>query len=75
MWDAIVDGSCSPMKFSHNCYLKQSSDTRGILRNWRYQPYAIILIDEAQDVNAVTLQFLLSQPCLVVLVGDRYQHI
>jgi superfamily I DNA/RNA helicase len=79
MWDAVVDNTCSPMKFSHNCYLKQFSDelvdTHGILRNWRGRPYAIILIDEAQDVNAVTLQFLLSQPCLVVLVGDRHQHI
>lgn len=39
MWDAIVDNTCSPMKFSHNCYLKQFSDelvdTRGILKHWR----------------------------------------
>lgn len=79
MWQAILDSSCRPLKFSHNTYLKQFSDAladnQGILRNWRGQPYQIILIDEAQDVNPVTLQMLLSQPCLRVLVGDRHQHI
>lgn len=79
MWQAIVDSSCRPMKFSHNTYLKQFSDAlvdnQGILRNWRGQCYQIILIDEAQDVNPVTPQMLLSQPCLRVLVGDRHQHI
>ncbi|WIA33571.1 hypothetical protein OEZ86_006695 [Tetradesmus obliquus] len=79
MWQAIMDSSCRPLKFSHNTYLKQFSDSlvdnQGILRNWRGQRYQIILIDEAQDVNLVTLQMLLSQPCLRVLVGDRHQHI
>lgn len=34
-----------------------------------------ILIDEAQDMNAVTLQMLMTQTCTRILVGDRYQHI
>jgi superfamily I DNA/RNA helicase len=79
MWEAIVDNTCRPMRFTHNCYLKQFSDalvdSSGILRNWRGEPYIMILIDEAQDVNPVTLQMLLSQPCMRVLVGDRHQHI
>lgn len=35
----------------------------------------VILFDEAQDANPVTRQFVLSQPCRVILVGDRYQQI
>jgi hypothetical protein len=35
----------------------------------------VILFDEAQDANPVTSQFVLSQPCRVILVGDRYQQI
>ncbi|HDS6908222.1 TPA: UvrD-helicase domain-containing protein [Klebsiella oxytoca] len=34
-----------------------------------------ILFDEAQDANQVTSAFVLSQPCRIVLVGDRYQQI
>jgi F-box protein 18 (helicase) len=79
MWEAIANNTCKPLKFSHNTYLKQFSDAlvdrHGILRNWRGQPYQVILMDEAQDINKVTLQMLLSQPCLRVLVGDRHQHI
>lgn len=35
----------------------------------------VILFDEAQDANPVTRQFVLSQPCRIILVGDRYQQI
>lgn len=35
----------------------------------------VILFDEAQDANPVTSQFVLSQPCRIILVGDRYQQI
>lgn len=34
-----------------------------------------ILFDEAQDANPVTSAIVLSQPCRVILVGDRHQQI
>lgn len=34
-----------------------------------------ILFDEAQDTSPVTSAFILSQPCRIVLAGDRYQQI
>lgn len=80
LWDMLVAGTTGyGTKFTHNMYLKMFSDdlvqSGGVITNWQGRPYDVILIDEAQDVNPVTLQMLMAQPCLKVLVGDRHQHI
>ncbi|HDX9112748.1 TPA: ATP-dependent helicase [Klebsiella michiganensis] len=61
----------SDFPITHDVYLKlfQLSGP-GLASKWD-----TILFDEAQDANPVTSAFVLSQPCRVVLVGDRYQQI
>eukprot|EP00775_Hariotina_reticulata_P006602 gene6602-6830_t len=65
-------------RFTFNMYLKMFTmdvvNGRGELGNG---PYDVILVDEAQDINPVTLQLLMSQlpHSVLVLVGDKHQHI
>ncbi|MGX9835939.1 UvrD-helicase domain-containing protein [Enterobacter dykesii] len=61
----------SDFPITHDVYLKlfQLSGP-GLASKWD-----TILFDEAQDANPVTSAFVLSQPCRIVLVGDRYQQI
>ncbi|MFD1803607.1 UvrD-helicase domain-containing protein [Mixta tenebrionis] len=61
----------STFPVTHDVYLKlfQLSNP-DLARRWD-----TILFDEAQDANPVTSAFVLSQPCRVILVGDRYQQI
>lgn len=61
----------SDFPITHDVYLKlfQLSEP-DLSKNWD-----TLLFDEAQDANPVTSAFVLSQPCRVVLVGDRYQQI
>ncbi|OSL37113.1 putative DNA helicase [Escherichia coli TA464] len=56
---------------THDTYLKlfQLSSPE-LSRRWD-----TILFDEAQDANPVTSALVLSQPCRIILVGDRYQQI
>ncbi|ABV20119.1 conserved hypothetical protein [Escherichia coli O139:H28 str. E24377A] len=56
---------------THDTYLKLFQlSSPDLSRRWD-----IILFDEAQDANPVTSALVLSQPCRVILVGDRYQQI
>ncbi|EAS0545233.1 DNA helicase [Salmonella enterica] len=61
----------SDFPISHDVYLKlfQLSEP-DLSKHWD-----TLLFDEAQDANPVTSAFVLSQPCRIVLVGDRYQQI
>lgn len=61
----------STFPITHDVYLKlfQLSGPK-LASKWD-----TILFDEAQDANPVTSAFVLSQPCQIVLVGDRYQQI
>lgn len=61
----------SDFPITHDVYLKlfQLSEP-DLSKHWD-----TLLFDEAQDANPVTSAFVLSQPCRVVLVGDRYQQI
>ncbi|MED0222399.1 DNA helicase, partial [Escherichia coli] len=54
---------------THDTYLKLFQlSSPDLSRRWD-----TILFDEAQDANPVTSALVLSQPCGVILVGDRYQ--
>ncbi len=61
----------STFPVTHDTYLKlfQLSSPE-LSRRWD-----TILFDEAQDANPVTSALVLSQPCRIILVGDRYQQI
>lgn len=60
----------SPIKMPHDGYLKLWALERPHLR------YDIILLDEAQDTNPLTLEVVMAQRhATIVLVGDRHQGI
>lgn len=60
----------SALKMPHDGYLKLWAMTKPRL------PYDIILLDEAQDTNPLTLELVMAQRhASIVLVGDRHQGI
>lgn len=66
---AAMKDKRSPIKMPHDGYLKI----------WALElphlAFDIILLDEAQDTNPVTLDVVMRQDCQKVLVGDRHQGI
>ncbi|MBJ2587863.1 UvrD-helicase domain-containing protein, partial [Salmonella enterica subsp. enterica serovar Breda] len=66
-----VNRTESDFPITHDVYLKLFQLSGPSLAN----KWDTILFDEAQDANPVTSAFVLSQPCRIVLVGDRYQQI
>ncbi len=72
VWDIMIDLS-SPFKITHDGYLKLWSFRHPVL------PYRLILLDEAQDTNPITLEIILAQArskkAGLVLVGDTHQSI
>lgn len=68
VWELMTDKR-SHIKMPHDGYLKMWAMGRPQLR------FDIILLDEAQDTNPVTLDVVLMQNCQKVLVGDRHQGI
>ena len=70
LWEQMCDPQ-NPLKMVHDGYLKLFAMSKPQLR------YDIILLDEAQDTNPITLQIVMSQVPRValVLVGDKHQSI
>ena len=70
VWSKMLDPHSS-MKLPHDGYLKLWALSKPRLR------YDIILLDEAQDTNPLTLDLVLAQRehAGIVLVGDRHQGI
>jgi hypothetical protein len=61
----------SSFPVTHDTYLKlYQLSMPDLAKRWD-----TILFDEAQDANPVTSAIVLSQPCRVILVGDRHQQI
>lgn len=68
-WSAMTDVN-SRVSMPHDAYLKMWVLRKPVL------PYPNLLIDEAQDLNALTAQVLLEQQrSRMVLLGDRHQGI
>ncbi|CAK6688899.1 RecBCD enzyme subunit RecB [Synechococcus sp. CBW1107] len=65
----MVDPTASCVPMLHDGYLKLFQLSRPSLR------FDVILLDEAQDTNPVTLQVLAEQTCNRVFVGDPHQQI
>lgn len=59
----------SDVPMSHDGYLKLYQLTNPLLH------YDCIFLDEAQDISPVISDFVFSQNCPIILVGDRYQSI
>ena len=59
--------------YTHSMYLKEfqllKPEARGL------NQYDFILLDEAQDTNAVTLDIFIENQCKKILVGDTFQNI
>ena len=69
LWELMLDAQDGRMPMLHDGYLKLYSSKRPRL------PFDVILLDEAQDTNPVTLAILRDQPCARVFVGDPHQQI
>ncbi|QPN56991.1 AAA family ATPase [Synechococcus sp. CBW1107] len=69
LWELMVDPTSSCVPMLHDGYLKLYQLSRPQLR------FDVILLDEAQDTNPVTLKILADQSCSRVFVGDPHQQI
>ncbi|MBF0102094.1 MAG: ATP-dependent helicase [Desulfobacterales bacterium] len=69
LWKLMTDINDDTIGMLHDGYLKLYQLSRPKLE------FDCILLDEAQDTNPVVSDFLLSQPCAHILVGDPYQQI
>lgn len=70
LWDDMVDAKSS-MPMTHDGYLKLYQLSKPALSN----RYDVILLDEAQDTNPVTMDIVFRQSCGKVIVGDKHQSI
>lgn len=57
--------------FTHDFYLKLYA----LAQKTNLKKYDFLLLDEAQDSNAVMLSIFLHNPCKKILVGDTFQNI
>lgn len=71
IWPGMCDVDNKALPMPYDGYLKLYQLSQPDLS----RRYDIILFDEGQDANAVTLDIFLSQSCRLVLVGDRHQSI
>jgi superfamily I DNA/RNA helicase len=75
-WDAFVQNRLyGKVTFVHNCYLKlfqlELTATGQQLCGADGRPYDAILVDEAQDMNGVTMAVLLAQNCTQLWAGGE----
>jgi len=69
LWALMRAAADTRIPMLHDGYLKLYQLSRPRL------PWSLILLDEAQDTNPVTLEILRDQPCARVFVGDPHQQI
>ncbi|KAG2494390.1 hypothetical protein HYH03_007443 [Edaphochlamys debaryana] len=67
----------SILPLTHNAYLKLFALSKPTLVDMDYVPYDLIVVDETQDLNAVTRQLVVDcqTKTPVILLGDQYQQI
>lgn len=68
IWGALVDPRSS-LPITHDTYLKLWALSEPRLG------FDLVMVDEAQDANAVVIDLLAKQKTQLVIVGDRYQQI
>jgi len=69
LWALMRAAADTRVPMLHDGYLKLYQLSRPHL------PFDVILLDEAQDTNPVTLEILRNQTCARVFVGDPHQQI
>lgn len=67
MWRDLQDPHSDRAQFDHDCYMKIWALKKPKL------DYNFIMLDEAQDTNALFLDVLLRQGCQLIAVGDSCQ--
>lgn len=70
IWAAAIDPN-DEFFCTHDVYLKLYCLSEPEMHNW----FSHILLDEAQDTNPVTADFVMRQKCDQILVGDDHQQI
>tara|TARA_Y100001956_G_scaffold80505_1_gene95855 strand:- start:2953 stop:4458 length:1506 start_codon:yes stop_codon:yes gene_type:complete len=70
IWEAAIDPNHT-FFCTHDVYLKLYCLSEPEMHNW----FTYILLDEAQDTNPVTADFVMRQQCNQILVGDDHQQI
>ncbi|MBU3826354.1 MAG: UvrD-helicase domain-containing protein [Candidatus Anaerobiospirillum merdipullorum] len=68
VWEAVQDGR---LPLTHDFYLKLWQ----LHGKPRFRNHDCVMLDEAQDTNAVTLALFLDNDCSKIVVGDRHQAI
>lgn len=71
VWRVMSDPADGRLKMTHDGYLKKFQLSKPDLS----KSYDIILVDEWQDANPVTVALVDAQSCRLVLVGDEFQGI
>lgn len=69
-WDAMKD-MAGALKMTHDGYLKLFQLSKPDLS----KQFDLIMVDEWQDTNEVTMDIVLEQDARLILVGDRHQSI
>lgn len=69
-WEMMQDLN-GPLKMPHDGYLKLYQLSNPDLS----KTYDVIMVDEWQDTNPVTMDVVMRQECRVILVGDKHQSI
>jgi len=69
LWKKMIDPQENEMPMLHDGYLKLYQTQKPILN------FDIVLFDEAQDANPVTLELIKEQQCRKIVVGDPHQQI
>ncbi|GFR43425.1 hypothetical protein Agub_g4506 [Astrephomene gubernaculifera] len=76
LWIEVTAGR-HELPLPHNAYLKWFVLQKPKLRTFKNRPYDLIIVDEAQDLNAVTTQLVmdLQEEVPLVLLGDKRQQL
>ncbi|WP_095158237.1 3'-5' exonuclease [Pseudomonas sp. Irchel 3E13] len=69
LWARMIDPEDSSVPILHDGYLKLYLLSKPDLS----RQYDVILADEAQDLNGLTLELIKMQSCRKIFVGDRHQ--
>lgn len=74
LWRAMLDPDDLSIKMPHDGYLKVYQLSKPIISSYKNK-FEVILFDEYQDANPLTLDLVMSQPTSIVYVGDMHQSI
>lgn len=71
LWERMIDPEDTSVPLLHDGYLKMYLLSNPDLS----RTYDVILADESQDLNGLTLALIKKQSCRKIFVGDRHQEL